>query len=88
MDDIITKVDAVTLEIKSTDVTVEKISLDDLHYQRNSLVKTKENNTQEAIAKNLEIDALIVDIDAKIAKAKTLGVLTTKEAIDAGVIFS
>lgn len=75
MDDVYTKVDEYTAKVETTFVVVEEnLTLESLNYDRDSLVRTIENNNQEAVDKNAVVQALIDEIDTKINKLKELGV--------------
>lgn len=66
------KIDENTLEVIKIIESKEIVSLSQLEYDKNSLIKTKDNNLIDVEGKNAEIDKMIFDIDIKINKFKEL----------------
>ena len=67
------KVDDKNATLETTIVTIETINIDKLVYDRDSLIRTQEDN----IAQNLKIQVMIDDLNEKIQELKTLGLVET-----------
>lgn len=77
----ITKVDDNKIEIETTELKKEVVDIDNLLYERDSLVRTMENNYNDMVKMNSKIQTQIDDIDATISKARELGVKTDSEIL-------
>lgn len=67
-------------EIEKIETKKQEITLDELNYQKASLIRNQIENTQVAVDANVVIDALITAIDARIIGFKALGIKTLEEA--------
>lgn len=78
----ITKKDEGSIEIASTEIKTVVVDLDSLIYDRDSLVRTIENNYNDMVATNAKIQTQVDELNAKIAKAIELGVKTDAEIVN------
>ena len=74
----ITKIDDSSVQIETTVTQTEVVNIDDLIYDRDSLVRTQDNNTQWAIDENAKIQILIDNLDSKIDRITNVGVKLSK----------
>lgn len=64
------------IQISNTIINSTVISLDQLNFDKNSLLKNIEQNNAANEAANGIISGIIADIDAQISQAKSLGVVS------------
>lgn len=67
------------VEITTTVESKTVVSLTHLNYERDSLVRTMENNLREAADRNVKVQSMIDELDARISKFKAIGVVETVE---------
>ena len=74
-----TKLDDINASVDVTYTETVQVNMDDLSYERDSLVRTQEANLKCAQEINDKIDLQIADLDKKIAELKELGLMTSEE---------
>ena len=71
----ITKKDDYTIEIATTSVATKTITLEELIFDRDSLIRTQEANSAEVTNKNAQIQTLITALNGQIDLAILAGVI-------------
>lgn len=79
--DTFVKIDETTAKITTVVTTTQEthINIDTLKFDRESLVKTMNNNIVDTQNRNEEIQGMIDDIDVKLQKLSDLGLKTLAE---------
>jgi hypothetical protein len=74
-----TKISDAVAEVETTIIEKKEVGLDQLIYDRDSLMRTQTENTQNAISANAEIQSKIDILDTRINELKNIGIKTAKE---------
>ena len=70
-----TKINENDVEITVTTENVTTVSLSELKFQIDSLMRNKEENLREAMTRNEQIDDMIAELSDRKAKFESLGIV-------------